>query len=202
MGQKEIIGYHGTFLSSSRKILRDGYELKPQKNTDDYWIGHGIYFYEEYDLAKWWATQKVKKFKQKYKRSEIPSVIKSTIIADSKLYLNLDNRIELKKFFAFCREKDELLKSLGYELSSNNETTDEVELKRVRCFLLDIYKEENGIIVVSYTFSRNYPSYIWNKKELGQYIYLGLVFKELQVCVTDSNFISKSSLLYPEEVII
>jgi hypothetical protein len=51
----ELLGFHGTEYRNLNKIISN--EFIPYKRLD-HWLGQGIYFYENFDLAKWWVSKK------------------------------------------------------------------------------------------------------------------------------------------------
>lgn len=55
---QKIIGYHGTKAKNVNPILKNGFIIAPKKDGDNHWLGHGIYFYSDYELADWWARTK------------------------------------------------------------------------------------------------------------------------------------------------
>lgn len=59
MDMSEIILYHGTDMSCAKKIIDEGFEVRP---NPEHWLGNGVYFYEDFALAKWWTTNPSKKF--------------------------------------------------------------------------------------------------------------------------------------------
>ena len=51
-----ITGYHGTSSRHAESIAKNG--LDPDKTHErlNHWLGQGVYFYEDFGLAKWWAN--------------------------------------------------------------------------------------------------------------------------------------------------
>ncbi|MEX1042746.1 MAG: hypothetical protein WDZ51_19080 [Pirellulaceae bacterium] len=54
---RTVVGYHGTKLSTARKIINREKSFNPSENSDD-WLGHGVYFWEYApQQAHWWAKR-------------------------------------------------------------------------------------------------------------------------------------------------
>lgn len=57
---RTIIGYHGTRLSTAKRIVSRSSDFTPSANDDD-WLGHGIYFWEYAPQQAWdWAHRRYK----------------------------------------------------------------------------------------------------------------------------------------------
>lgn len=55
----ELLLYHGTDKTYAEKILKNGFTIIPNKS---HWLGNGVYFYLDYDLAKWWTGKPSQRF--------------------------------------------------------------------------------------------------------------------------------------------
>lgn len=104
---QEIIGFHGTTKKSANIIIKDNFKINEPKNTDNHWLGHGVYFFEVHELATWWAQTKVNARNKKYNRKDSAAVLKCKILGDN--ILNLDNPFELMRFIEFCRNDEKKL---------------------------------------------------------------------------------------------
>ena len=56
--------YHATDQKCLDGILKEGFICKPNK---EHWLGNGVYFFIEYELALWWSSTKHKKYGEKIK---------------------------------------------------------------------------------------------------------------------------------------
>lgn len=192
-GEKEvqkIVGYHGTKAKNVDSILKNGFIIAPSKTGDNHWLGHGIYFYSDYELANWWARTKVKKQNIKYGNNDTATVLRATIEADN--VLDLDNPFVLKQFAEYQKELEEQFVAQGVLLDFSKGKGKVNE--RVRCFWMDAVKLAHNIQVIIYTFARNNPSYIDSKyhmhfKEDHLLLSMGLAYHEKQICVTENSFI-------------
>ncbi len=92
------IGYHGTSLTSAKRLLEQGFTASSKENE---WLGQGVYFFgsdgsvDGQDEAKCWA---------KYVRKLYPwAVIKAEIYAEKPL--DLVHNIKHRKLFNTLRDK-------------------------------------------------------------------------------------------------
>ena len=47
--------FHGTLKEWAFDIVDNGFMDPKRRDSDDHWLGHGIYFYPCYEEAKRWA---------------------------------------------------------------------------------------------------------------------------------------------------
>ena len=187
---QKIVGYHGTKSENVDSILKEGFKIKKSKKGDNHWLGHGIYFYSDYELADWWAQTKVKKHNQKYGENNVAAVIRAVIKADN--ILDLDSPFALKKFKEYQEELEKQIVEQGIVLDFTQGKGKISE--RIRCFWLDAVKQEYNIQVIIYTFTQNNPSYVDSKYHIySQDGYslnsMGLAYHEKQICVTENALI-------------
>lgn len=141
-------GYHGTCSKHRYSIETDGFDPNKCKYRKDHWLGQGVYFFDDYDKALWWATT------ISSQNNNCGSVIfKSLIEAPDDVVLNLDDNHQLDKFMT------ETLKVLGEiekECSGKMPVFDD---KNVRAVFFDYYKQKNGISVIVGTFQKDIAGY-------------------------------------------
>lgn len=187
---QKIVGYHGTKAKNVASILKNGFRIAASKEGDNHWLGHGIYFYSDYELANWWAQTKVNKHNNKYGEDDSAAVLKAEIEADN--ILDMDKPFALKKFRKYQMELEEQFVKRGIILDFTQGKGKISE--RIRCFWMDAVKEAYNIQVIIYTFTRNNPSYVESKYHiysedeysLGK---MGLLYHEKQICVSKNCFI-------------
>ena len=80
---QKIIGYHGTKERFAASIINNGFKIAIRKENDNHWLGHGIYFYSDYELAEWWGRTKVNRQNEKYGNNDTAIVIKGVIEGDT-----------------------------------------------------------------------------------------------------------------------
>lgn len=93
---QKIIGYHGTKERFAASIINNGFKIAIRKENDNHWLGHGIYFYSDYELAEWWGRTKVNRQNEKYGNNDTAIVIKGVIEGDT--VWDLDRPFMLRKF--------------------------------------------------------------------------------------------------------
>lgn len=191
---QKIIGYHGTKNTHANKIMLEGFKIPAPKEGDNHWLGHGIYFFDNYDLAEWWANAKVNRQNKKYNNNDSTSIIKATILSNNTL--DLDNPFHLQKFKKYQLELQAQLLETGIQLDFTKGKGFVEE--RTRCFWSDLIKEQYNIDVLIYTFTKRNPSYIENKYRIinnskNPLNNIGLSYHEKQICVTkNSSIIDKA----------
>ena len=191
---QKIIGYHGTKERFAASIINNGFKIAIRKENDNHWLGHGIYFYSDYDLAVWWGRTKVNRQKEKYGYNDTAIVIKGVIEGDT--VWDLDRPSMLRKFKECQKELEQEFVKTGIKLDFSKDDTQ----MKMRCFWMDAVKEAYNISVIIYTFTRDNPSYVESKyhvnsREEFSLRNLGLTYHEKQICVTDDRFIVDKSIV-------
>lgn len=188
----KIVGYHGTTSSAQESIENYGLDPRRVKIRDDHWLGQGVYFYEDFDLAKWWAETKA----SKRKHCEYALVYKSDIICPLKHVLNLDDRNDLDIFIRSCLD---FIK----DLQRAYDKLPDFEIPKFRAIYFDYYKTQHDIHVIVRTFQKDAPKYagtfrtgeeLETQKELLDF--LGLSYFETQICVSNADCINEVIKVY------
>lgn len=193
-------GYHGTLRSSENDILKNGYHIRAPRESDNHWLGHGVYFFDSYDLALWWAEKKSYSRLRKYHKHDPPVVFEMETAIDRDRVLDLDQEGDLLKFFDYAEAVEKQYVQVGWkiQLESLPEAERDEESKKLRCFLLDCYKQENKTLLVAYTFFKPNPhSGPWHPPDF-RCMFPDFVFKERQLCITDPSIITKNRLMNTE----
>jgi len=189
----ELVGYHGTKSSNISDIISNNFKEPIVAKNNDHWLGHGIYFFSDYELAEWWAKIKVNKHNKKYNTKDKASVIKAEIQADQ--IVDLDNPFKMNDFIDFCQvfQEEIVKKGIILDFTSENKRNNSPEKisKRKRCFFLDVYKKDKSIEVIIYTFSKTNPSYASSKYHRSLFKELGFHYNEKQICVSEPGNIRK-----------
>lgn len=164
----EILGYHGTTRKAASSIIENNNFKKSIKKNE--WLGHGVYFYELYEKAKWWASQ--------IEKDEEQAIIKSNILVPERYYLNLDKPSEEDKLAEFIQ----FIEKSGKKFIVSG---DEIEK---RCKFMNLYMKHGGFKVIAATFvstNRRYKKYLDS---------IGYVRTEKQICVHDMDCIVYNEL--------
>jgi len=192
---KEIIGFHGTKLENVNSIILDNFKIAEIKKTDNHWLGHGIYFFNDYELAKWWADTKVTSHIKKYARKSIASVVRAKIKVEN--IMDLDNPFVMNRLEQYCQELEEEIVAQGiilnFVMGDNSKKGLILAKQRKRCFWLDKIKQDKNIDVFIYTFTKNDPSYAISKYHVSAIKELGFNYNEKQICVSKVEFIVERS---------
>ena len=187
-------GYHGTCSKYRYSIETHGLDPDKCKYRDDHWLGQGVYFFDDYDKALWWAST------ISSQNGNCGSVIfKSVIEASDDVVLNLDDNSQLDKFMT---EIINTTKEIEKECSGKMPIFED---KNFRAVFFDYYKQKNGISVVIGTFQKDIAGYTtkrsFDEKEKQKKIMniIGIKFKEGQICVSQKDCIKSTQLVYNEE---
>lgn len=192
----EMIGYHGTSSVHAEKIAK--YGLDPDKThiRPDHWLGQGVYFFSEFDLARWWADDIAGKL---YNRGSFPIVYQAQIQAPREEILDLDNPKEYDLFLG-------RLLDMQKEIEADSENRMPVfNREQHRAVYFDYYREMYHKSVIMYTFSKDCARYgtyrtgtdLAQQKKLEKA--LGLAYHEKQICVSKKKCIKCVEMLYTGE---
>lgn len=188
------IGYHGTCSKYRYNIESNGLDPKECKYRDDHWLGQGVYFFDDYEKALWWATSISS---QNDNCGGI--VFKSNIEAPDEEVLDLDDNKQLDAFMTETLNTLEEVKNCCPGKMPIFEDT------KFRAVFFDYYKQQNGISVIIGTFQKEIAGYTtkrnYSDRELQKKIMniIGIKFRERQICVSKKECIKETKLVYNEE---
>lgn len=192
----EFVGYHGTCSRWYNSIEEHGLDPEKVKYREDHWLGQGVYLFEEYDRALWWANDQ----SDKPANAEFyPTIYEAKIVAKEEEILDLDNDAQLDKFYDAILE---INKEIEISLSAKYPVFKE---KQFRAVYFDYYKEKNNISVIIRTFNKPIASYAKTrcKNDLNKIVSLannlGLGYVEKQICVSTKRCIENIELVYNGE---
>lgn len=191
-----IMGYHGTCSKFKESIENNGLDPAKVKYRENHWLGQGVYFFEDYSQAEWWANDTSGK---PYNAGSFPMIYKSNIEAESNKVLNLDDNNEVDKFFS-C-----ILRYISEIESDLRGRYPIFTPENFRAVYFDYYKIQNNISVIIYTFPKDSVKYAslrnWKdlkiQKDLAKA--LGIYYGEKQICVSKKECITSSVLVYDGE---
>ena len=146
------IGYHGTCLKYRHNIEENGLDPSQCKYRRNHWLGQGVYFFDDYEKAMWWAST------TSFQNGNCGGVIfQANIEAMDEEVLDLDNGQQLDIFITASMETlSEIEKYCGGKMPIFDDDS-------FRAVFFDYYKEQNNISVIIGTFSKKYAGY--TKKE-------------------------------------
>lgn len=179
--------FHGTLKEWAFDIVDNGFMDPKRRDSDDHWLGHGIYFYPCYEEAKRWAVSKSKKYKTNY----------DVVVADmnkEKLY-NLEDSAHLRKFKKFALDLDKMIKSDGIcldftkGLNRNSKDFSIQVTKRKRCFTFDYFANQFQIAGIMCSFCMDMQ---FSSNHKTNFLLMSGI--ETQICVYDKSIIENLRL--------
>lgn len=187
------IAYHGTSSKHVDSIKNNGLDPKHSHSREDHWLGQGVYFFDDYDKALWWAGC-VSKNNDYYE-----AVFKAQITASDEEVLNLDDKCQLDKFIDYTIE---LSNHIGNECVGKMPV---FNTDTARAVYFDYYKNQYNVSVIIGTFTKPYAGYtefrnrnkLCKQEEVLKKI--GLSFLERQICVSKKECIQAVMLVYKED---
>lgn len=187
-------GYHGTCSKYRFNIEKDGLDPQKCKYRSDHWLGQGVYFFDDYDKAMWWATT------ISSQNDNCGAIIfKSIIEATNEEVLDLDNNKQLDKFMT---ESLKLIEEIKINCPGKMPIFED---SKFRAVLFDYYKQKNGISVIIGTFHKDFAGYTTKRSESDKTMQrkimniIGIKFRERQICVSKKECIKLTKLVYNEK---
>ena len=188
------VGYHGTCSKYRYDIEKNGLDPIKSKYRADHWLGQGVYFFDDYDKALWWAST------TSLQNDNCGGIVFESIIeAPDVEVLNLDLPKQLDDFIT------ETLKTLDEIKKNCAGSMPILDDDKFRAVFFDYYKQQNGISVIIGTFQKEFAGYTTKRnnyeKQLQKKIMniIGIKFQERQICVSKKECIKSTKLIYNEE---
>lgn len=196
----KIVGYHGTCTKHRKSIEKNGLDPGRVNFRKDHWLGQGVYFFDDFDKALWWARDISNK---EWNKGSAALIYRAEIEAAENEILNLDDNAQVDEFYSFILDHIE-----------NIEKSDEGKIpifrpEQMRAVYFDYYKTIKNIFVVIRTFRKDvvkYGSYrnreqVKKQRQLSNI--LGICYNEKQICVSVKECIKDTVEVYngEEEVI-
>lgn len=202
MLNKTLIAYHGTLSKYSNKILEDGFKLPQISTTHDHWLGHGVYFFDNFLYADNWAKRKCRAFHDS-KSTDV--VLQVKICTDSYKIADFDLPGETQKYNEAIENYDKKISqsrkstSFGKGLNKCDKKFKQKIEKRIDCFYHDLYAKENDLGLAMRTFHKASPllDTKQNRHSLSHGSYME--YSEKQICVYKLECIV-DVLIYDSEV--
>lgn len=188
------IGYHGTCSKYRYNIEKVGLDPDKCKYRTDHWLGQGVYFFDDYEKAMWWA-----KTTSSHNDNCGAIIFKSIIEAPNEEVLDLDDNKQLDEFMT------EVLKIMEDVKNNCPGKMPIFEDCNFRAVLFDYYRQQNEISVIIGTFQKEFASYTTKRSEADKIMQrkimntIGIKFSERQICVSKKECIKLTKLVYNEE---
>lgn len=173
--------YHGTDVKYANDILKCGFVCKRSKK---HWLGNGIYFYLDKDLADWWTTNPT---------NEFGTVVNDKAILEVEVSFAEEKVLDLRKLSNYLDclvELDNFTKLAMGTLALGVEH----DMKTLRCAFFDwIFDSfDYDCIIASFT----HPEQAYLQSSSSEVIHtmrsFFLNYTETQVCVREGLIKSKS----------
>ncbi len=189
----KVEGFHGTALRNIDAILSDGFK---SNERPDHWLGQGLYFFSDFDLALWWIKTKIKSGD-----GSRCAVVNASMECDDRLWLDLDT---LKGINYFIKEINAILTATSHLISLKFNAArledDEIRIRHF-CFALDLLKKFRNIQLVAMTFRKDKPSYaeysISNFENQHFILPWDFTYQERQICSTSNDIIMSKKVVFP-----
>lgn len=162
--------YHGTDEKSAKSIIKNGFVVK---QNDEHWLGNGIYFYFDPDLAKWWTTRPTSKFGVEIKN---PVLIEASLFLDDSKILDLRKISEFQKLIDYEKRYRKVV-----ALTANGD----IPYKKYRCSLFDNIFEDGDTDLIIGGFYQSKSNYM--SAEINILLSkLKMSYTQIQICVKPS----------------
>ena len=161
--------YHGTDEKIAKIIVKEPFQIK---KSPYHWLGNGIYFYLDRDLAAWWTTNPSKKFGINVEK---PAIVKADIEIEDCEVLDLrifSNYVKISKEF----EKFFTELYIPYHKTSIDE-------KSLKCLFFDYYfLAHKEIKMIIGEFVAEKQEYV-NQEQKDFLKHTNLLYGEIQICL-------------------
>ena len=190
----KVVEYHGTSVNFRYSIEKDGLDPQKCRYRNNHWLGQGVYFFDDYDKALWWA-----KIISSYNSDCGALIYKSCIEAIDEEVLDLDDNNQLDLFLTVIMDTLNEVENecIGEMPQFTTET--------FKAVFFDYYKQTYNISVIIATFQKDVVKYMTRrstegiKQQKAILNNIGIYFKEKQICVSKKECINSTKLVYNEE---
>lgn len=200
---KNYTGYHSTTIEYADEIILNGFII-PRLDADDdkskqekffkYWLGPGVYFFEDIDVAKWWSSKPSDTFGSVGEHIELKSSLSPKNVLDLR---KVSVWKELVKYFdIFCTHVaknfvTKLPKKIPFNKKSKRYRKYFETKYQLRCIFFTWLISTQQIDMIIAAFNQEEFGYL----EKGKYKiekYLDIFYTEVQYCVYDLKVIRKT----------
>lgn len=176
-------GYHSTSVEFALAILSEGFHLPKMGSVNDmdkflrYWLGPGIYFFEDEGVARWWSN----------KPSKTYGVGGEHVILQSKICPK--NVLDLRKVTAWnwlVQYFDGFMGTVGRSLSV--EIPDKKTKEYIRCIFFTWLQQAMNYDMIIAAFNQDEFQYL-DMSEYSIEKEMDIYYTEVQYCVYDQRII-------------
>ncbi len=171
---QSFVLYHATDKTLADSIIKNGFKCKPNAN---HWLGNGIYFYPDCDLAKWWATNPTSRFG---KPINTKCILKATVQLDDSRILDL-RKVEDYKDCVHAFHTYSKRASLHLDPSVKH------EMEKYRCSFFDWLFSVTDVDCIIGCFTNENKAYLTTMPsiDMDQLRSFCLPFVETQFCIRE-----------------
>lgn len=178
-----LTSYHGTYAHLVPCILKNGFRCR---RNEEHWLGNGIYFFLDIELAKWWATGPTKSFGSLSMNNSLKSGNNKPAIIKALIDSNDVNTIDTRNLEHYQWLID-LYPDFEAAMKEKNPHFEKVDCRKKRCAFFDWLHSEYPIDIVIAGFIKmkkdNYD------KISPLYYNFRIPYIEYQLCVFDTGLI-------------
>ncbi len=164
--------YHGTDKKCAERIVVHGFKFKA---SDEHWLGNGVYFYLDSDLANWWTTKPSARF---------GSTINEPVVLTFEIEISSDKILDLRFLSGYrqCLDSYAEFEDAAFKSIRLGES---IEKKRLRCSFFDYAFSALNLdcIIGNFILSKNVYLRDKPKELLAQLRRLDIPYAETQVCI-------------------
>lgn len=175
-------GYHATIEENASNILSNGFKV-PSDNVNKvsrYWLGSGVYFFEDIEVAKWWCTKPTKTFGDEGKHVILKSEICPKKVFDLRKASSWRNAVIFFDEFMKLTEKTAVV-----------ELPDDIRREHIRCLFFNWLKKALEADMIIAAFNQDEFKYL-NKGTYRIEKEMDIYYTEVQYCVYDTKIISST----------
>jgi len=173
--------FHGTDLKYVQSILNVGFVCRENK---EHWLGNGIYFFIEKDVARWWTTKPSRKFGSK---------IKNPAVVECDMYIQREKLIDTTVLADYNR-LDELSREFVIEYFNSVSDEEPITAYNLRCLLFNWLFKEKDYFAFKVPFTLSKRPYC--DADFSLVHDLSIQYNEIQVCLREDQ----QRLLYNKKI--
>lgn len=175
-----ILAYHGTDYNNAKSIVSQGFTFKRNR---EHWLGNGIYFFQDYSLAKWWTTRPTVKYGSNIQER---AIVSCNIRFSEKKVMNL---LKLEDY----RQFSNIFESDFYPLYKKQPPINPPKWQQLRCAYCDYLSKTFKLDAIIGNFDAQAQPYLPSKHSKAFEDFL-LKYTEIQICVFNKDIIDNMEI--------
>ncbi len=178
MAKIKFKAYHGTDASVVNDILKNGFIYKP---NDEHWLGDGIYFFLDENLAEWWTTNPTKKSGM---HIQDPAIIECTIEIEEEHLLDLRN---LKNYTNYVDLYNSFFREWAFRARD-----EKVNFNQIRCAFFNYISKVYSVDAIIAPFIVPEQPYMPQYRDTKYADEMRIMYTEIQLCINKSQSVIKT----------